>query len=121
MLEDTIPQHMETDHQQQQQHQLASPGSKAAASRSSVLPSDEGEDGHGQEEQEVPSPGRLDDFDFEGSLDAITTACPPPPPAENSEERGGEVEAAAAEAAGAESNEVCTDVKSRCVRSEGSS
>lgn len=70
LLEDTIPQLTGMDHRQQQQQ--SPPAGTATAARSSVQFEGEGE---GQQ-QDVPSPGRLDDFDFEGSLDAITTACP---------------------------------------------
>lgn len=66
LLEETIPQLMETVQQQQ--------SSPAATARPGVQCG-----GEGQDQEDVPSPGRLDDFDFEGSLDAITTACPPPP------------------------------------------
>lgn len=71
LLDDTIPQHMDMDMDMdlQQQHQSSS----AAVARRDAQP-----------EEDVSSPGRLDEFDFEGSLDAITTTttttCPPPPP-----------------------------------------
>lgn len=67
MLEDTIPQLIENEQKQQQ-----SPPTCAA---STARPGAHFE-GEGQGQQDVPSPGRLDDFDFEGSLDAITTTCP---------------------------------------------
>lgn len=99
LLEDTIPQLMEVDQQQQR----SPPAGATTAARSVEL------EGLGQED--VPSPGRLDDFDFEGSLDAITTACPA---AEGnvvysspSKEGGGEGKAGSAAAvAGAEEQEV---------------
>lgn len=73
-MEDTVPQHMDLDlDQQQNQQQQQSPNATAAAARRGSQ-SEGSQDRRGED---VPSPGRLDEFDFERSLDAITTACPP--------------------------------------------
>lgn len=105
LLEDTIPQLMEVD--QQQQQSLSAGTATATAARPGVPV-----DGEGQED--VPSPGRLDDFDFEGSLDAITTAaCPAADgndtcssPGREGEGEGEGKEESTADVAGAEEQEV---------------